>query len=96
MMRKIILIAALGALLATAIAVSARTWWRIGDVEMSIQGVAALVLGALFSLLLGGGLMALMFYSSRHGHDEAAGEAPDLGRDRSADGDDHEDGPPAA
>jgi hypothetical protein len=94
-MRNFILIAALGALLATAIAVSAQIWWRIGEVEMSFQGIAALVLGALLSLLLGGGLMALMFYSSRHGHDEAAGEAPDLGRGPDADGDDRADGPPA-
>lgn len=94
-MRNVVLIAALGALLATAIAVSARIWWRIGEVQMSFQGIAALILGALFSLLLGGGLMALAFYSSRHGHDEAASGAPDLLRGRDADGDDREDGPPA-
>ena len=28
--------------------------------------------GILFSLLLGGGLMALVFYSSRHGYDDDA------------------------
>jgi hypothetical protein len=31
-------------------------------------------LGLLFSLLVGCGLMALMFYSSRHGYDEAAAD----------------------
>jgi hypothetical protein len=29
--------------------------------------------GILFSLLLGGGLMALVFYSSRHGYDDLSG-----------------------
>ena len=29
-------------------------------------------LGAFFSIVIGCGLMALMFYSSRGGHDEAA------------------------
>ena len=28
--------------------------------------------GVLFSLVVGGGLMALVFYSSRHGYDDAA------------------------
>jgi hypothetical protein len=29
-----------------------------------------MALGIFFSLIVGGGLMALMFYSSRHGYDE--------------------------
>jgi hypothetical protein len=31
-----------------------------------------MALGILFSLLIGCGLMALVFYSSRHGYDERA------------------------
>lgn len=96
-MRKIVLIAALGALLATALATAAYLWWRMAEVEMGVHGILALILGALLSLLLGGGLMALVFYSSRHGHDEAAGETPELPRtgrrQRGADG---ADDPPAA
>jgi hypothetical protein len=30
----------------------------------------AMVLGIVFSVAVGGGLMALVFYSSRHGYDE--------------------------
>ena len=41
-----------------------------GDVQIGIHGLIALVLGAVVSLLLGGGLMALIFYSHRHGHDD--------------------------
>ena len=43
-----------------------------GDAAMSVHGWIALVLGTLFSLLIGCGLMALMFFSSRSGYDEQA------------------------
>ncbi|MBU6463894.1 MAG: hypothetical protein KGK01_06185 [Bradyrhizobium sp.] len=47
-------------------------WNATADVEMSIHGWIALGLGTFFSLVIGCGLMALMFYSSRYGYDEAA------------------------
>ncbi len=37
---------------------------------MPEQGYIALTLGVVFSLLIGCGLMALLFYSSRRGYDE--------------------------
>ena len=51
-------------------------WWAIHawnavDVEMSVHGYVAMTLGIIFSLVIGCGLMALMFYSSRHGYDDA-------------------------
>jgi len=54
---------------------AATLWWAIYawnsvDVEMSIHGYIAMILGIVFSLVIGCGLMALMFYSSRHGYDE--------------------------
>jgi hypothetical protein len=39
---------------------------------MSVHGWIALGLGVFFSVLIGCGLMALMFYSSRRGYDETA------------------------
>ncbi|MEQ8333898.1 hypothetical protein [Nisaea sp.] len=45
-------------------------WFGVEDVEMSIHGFIALAVGAFFTLLLGGGLMWLAFYSSKHGYDE--------------------------
>jgi hypothetical protein len=68
-MKSALLIIPLFALLALAI------WWAIYawnaiDVEMSIHGYVAMFLGIGFSLLVGCGLMALTFYSSRHGYDE--------------------------
>lgn len=48
------------------------TWNATADVEMSMHGWIALGLGTFFSLVVGCGLMALVFYSSRYGYDEAA------------------------
>ena len=47
-------------------------WREIGSVEIGMHGWIALGLGAGLTFLVGAGLMALMFFSSRSGHDEAA------------------------
>jgi hypothetical protein len=39
-------------------------------VDIPAWGWVAIILGGGLSLLVGFGLMALMFYSSRHGYDE--------------------------
>jgi len=39
------------------------------DAQMDIHGYIALGLGVVFSMALGGGLMALVFYSNRKGYD---------------------------
>jgi len=41
-----------------------------GPNEMSIHGYIAMTLGIIFSLVIGAGLMALVFYSSRYGYDD--------------------------
>ena len=46
--------------------------WRATDIEIPAYGWAALAAGSFFSVLVGGGLMALVFYSSRAGYDEPA------------------------
>ncbi len=50
-----------------------RVWIGLGEVEISGHGIFALVLGVLLSLGLGIGLMFLVFYSSRRGHDDDVG-----------------------
>jgi hypothetical protein len=40
---------------------------------MPVEGHVAMWLGVVFSLVVGCGLMALVFYSSRRGYDDAAG-----------------------
>ena len=69
-MRTALLVLSLFGLLAVAIIGGAYVWSSMAEVELGLHGLIALILGTLFSLLLGGGLMALVFYSSRHGHDE--------------------------
>ena len=61
---------------AAVFAIVADMWAAIGDVDISAGGWVAMVLGVLCTLALGIGLMALVFFSSRRGYDEA-------GRDRS-------------
>ena len=56
------------------VAIVASLWTQAGDVEMSAGGWVALVLGVLVALLLGIGLMALVFISSRRGYDERDGD----------------------
>jgi hypothetical protein len=50
--------------------VAYRTWTELEDVTMSVHGWIALGLGALATLVLGAGLMFLVFYSSRRGYDD--------------------------
>lgn len=40
------------------------------DVALGVHGWTAMSLGTILMLVVGIGLMALMFYSSRHGYDE--------------------------
>lgn len=69
-MRNLILVLSMFTLLAAALAGGAYLWWSMAEVDIGVHGLTALVLGAVISLALGGGLMALVFYSHRHGHDE--------------------------
>lgn len=51
----------------------AHVWAAIGVVTISRAGWVAIVFGVIVTLILGTGLMALVFISSREGLDEAAG-----------------------
>jgi len=77
MRQSVLLAGVLGALLLATIAVSVWVWGQLGDTEMGAQGYVALVIGAVATLAIGGGLMGLVFYSSRHGYDERAGLDPE-------------------
>jgi hypothetical protein len=46
--------------------------WISTDNDVPKSGYLAMALGVVFSLAVGGGLMALLFYSSRRGYDEPA------------------------
>lgn len=59
------------ALVVTAMMIYA--WIGIGPVDIPLSGMIALVAGVLLSLGVGCGLMALVFYSNRSGHDDDVG-----------------------
>jgi uncharacterized membrane protein len=64
-------------LLLAAAALAGIVWWNwsvFSEVgfSMPLGGWIALALGTIFSLIVGIGLMFLMFYSSRRGYDETA------------------------
>ena len=61
------------ALLVLAFWFAGETWSRLNGEPIPLYGYLALAGGALFSLLVGGGLMALVFYSNRHGYDDLSG-----------------------
>ncbi|MBU6464401.1 MAG: hypothetical protein KGL35_29345 [Bradyrhizobium sp.] len=72
----IILAFLLALLIGTGIfAISA--WTSTGNVVISEQGWLAIGLGTFFSLIIGCSLVALTFYSSRHGYDDAVDEFRD-------------------
>jgi hypothetical protein len=75
-MRKYLVIVPLVALLAASIYFAVFSWSAIQGPPMPAEGHVAMWLGIVFSLVVGCGLMALVFYSSRQGFDDAAGHAP--------------------
>jgi len=70
---RALIILALFALLAAAVWFAGTAWERFGGDAIPVYGYIAIAGGILFSLLIGGGLMALAFYSNRHGYDDLSG-----------------------
>ena len=67
-----LIVAALLAILALAVAILYVGWGiadDAGGMAMSTSGYVAMALGIVATLALGIGLMALVFYSNRHGDD---------------------------
>jgi hypothetical protein len=73
MKQTILLILVLGCMLGAALWGAVDIWFSTAEVDIGFHGTLALVLGAFASLMIGGGLMALVFYSSRWGVDDEAG-----------------------
>lgn len=74
-MKALFVIVPLLALLGLALWASYRMWSMLPGAELSGHGWLALILGTVLSLAVGIGLMTLLFYSHRHGYDEAADRA---------------------
>lgn len=69
---RTLIIVALFALLVASVWFAVAAWDRLGGGPIPVYGYIAIAGGILVSLLVGGGLMALVFYSSRHGYDDQA------------------------
>lgn len=69
-MGKTLLVGTLVAILVGASLWAAWVWARLGDAEISTDGTIALTLGIVVSVVVGVGLMALVFVSARRGFDE--------------------------
>lgn len=70
---RTLIILALFGLLALAIWFAVGAWVHLGGGDaIPAYGYVAIAGGVLVSLLVGGGLMALVFYSARHGYDDEA------------------------
>lgn len=68
--------AVVATLLGLLVAAGGVAWWgwsQLADVEMSLQGYIALVVGVIATTALGIGLMWLVYYSHRHGYDDEVG-----------------------
>jgi hypothetical protein len=66
-MKAVLLVLVLGAILAAVIFGLAPGWNMSG---MTVGAFVAMAIGTVVALGLGGGLMALSFYSSRKGYDD--------------------------
>jgi len=60
------------AILVGATWLAIRGWTAIEGPAMPLAGYVAMAVGIIFSLIVGVGLMSLVFYSRRHGYDDAA------------------------
>jgi hypothetical protein len=59
----------LAGLLIAAVVYAVHAWGMLGNVDVSPLGWTFLILGVVVTVAVGGGLMALVFYSSRHHYD---------------------------
>ena len=75
-MRRYLILIPLLALLAVSVWFAIHSWTAFEGPPIPLEGKIAMGLGIFFSILVGCGLMALVFYSSRRGYDEAAHYEP--------------------
>jgi len=69
-LRTVLTVVVLLGLLGLAAYIAITAWTSIEEVRIPAAGMAAMAGGIALSLALGGGLMYLVFWSSRHGRDD--------------------------
>ena len=72
-MRVLYILVPLFALLGVSLWFAGRAWIQFDGGSIPVYGYVAIAGGVVMSLLVGGGLMALVFYSNRHGYDDLSG-----------------------
>lgn len=68
----LLLVVTMMAFLIGSIVLAISVWRSVGETAIGGHGWAALIIGVTISLVIGGGLMALVFISSRRGYDDDA------------------------
>jgi len=76
-MKVALVIFVLLALLGATIGWAVWGWEQTAGTAMGFHGWLAMILGIVSTIVVGCGLMGLMFYSSRYGYDERAGDLRD-------------------
>jgi len=76
-MKTALVIVGLLALLGVTIGWAIWGWQQTAGTAMGFYGWLAMILGVVFTVVVGCGLMGLMFYSSRYGYDERATDLSD-------------------
>jgi hypothetical protein len=79
-MKATLLVVVLAVGLVAAGAVALNLWLEMEGVSLGFHGWLALGLGVALSLVVGVGLMALVFHSSRRGYDDLGDASSDPGR----------------
>jgi hypothetical protein len=69
---SIALLVPLLSILAVSIWFAAQGWTSVEGPAIPLAGYVAMAAGIFFTLVVGVGLMSLVFYSRRHGYDDAA------------------------
>ena len=76
-MKTTLVIVSLLTLFGVTVAWAIWGWEQTASTEMGFHGWLAMILGMVFTSLVGFGLIGLMFYSSRHGYDEGVTDLSD-------------------
>ena len=80
LMKTALVIIGLLALLGVTVGWAIWGWQQTAGTAMVFHGWLAMILGVVFTVVVGCGLMGLMFYSSRYGYDERASNLSDKDR----------------
>jgi hypothetical protein len=76
-MKTALVIVGLLALLGVTVGWAIWGWQQTAGTAMGFHGWLAMILGVVFTIVVGCGLMGLMLYSSRYGYDERATDLSD-------------------